>query len=1215
MSSCMDQALSSLMKRFCACLALLGSQDWNKTDEKLLQAVEQNEPDKVSALIVKKGLNPSKLDAEGKSAFHLCASRGRADCLEVIISHGVDINITDGAGFNALHLAAKNGQPECLKRLLQERMPVDSTDTIGRTALHHAAISGCLSCTETLWDFKASLDAQDGDGATALLLGAQMSRVDLCAFLLDRGANANIQDQQGRSALMIACESDSVETVEALLRGGANPQQTDVFGRDASHYGVATGNQRITQLLQNGGKGTAAGKWTQPPAAPPPVPGGSMPRKRKAPPPPRSPLQAAGLGLEPQATSTPKPSPGENPRPRARSPGENPRPRTRSPGENPRAAPRSPRSSQSPDNPAHSQQPNLEQRSFSASQPIGQSISQAEDEEVFEEIRRLRLERGRLLQKIKVLEQQQHSALTALEELAMLRARLEQAEAERDRLQTELEELRAAQSVCLFSDSEESDGMLDFPGAEKLLSRQSRAADVEQTQEEAAAAEEANPGEPGDAAELQKQVEELTAQNAELVLKVQMLEMFEKDDTNMETSGPDFVPTVLYESLRKEYEELQEKYSCAQAAAEASSIDEPGSEGKPEEVKELGEKTAEGESSKKAEESTDGGGGRGGDAEERVRILEVQLASTQTELKELREQVQVGVFSVEQTEAGGAGRSSGREEGEGEGEGEGEADAQQLRERVRQLEQELAERRAPATGESNAVQQLREEVDELQRALEQERKASAERRRDERKKEEEKTKREEEESEAVRRLKERVRELENRQQEEEKKEARSGEGELTRHLQAQLGQLEAQLRSSVPRAELDEVRVTMGLQLDQLARERAQVALRLNDALLDLERLRPPAPHGDEEDEEGEDEDERSEGSERSERSIISEHSLRGAGTGQTLAAVRAELEAARQEASQALDSLWAEREGRAQDALRLQDSVPLVQHQEALEGLSEQLAQTAAELQREAALRCQAQAQAARLQEQLQDAERDLVSREEHEKVKAELQRSLEESEGKAQAAQEALSEKETELKELKSQKAKEQGLVSQEDHEAQRLSLQAEINALTARMADLQRKHEKTCTEVFQVQREALFNKSERQAAEAQVAAVQKQLEELQAQSSHVQQLHQDIQHSQGLIKEKDRKITELSKDVFRLKEALGALSPPLGGVPPPGNPGQQVALQNRVSALTQQLQDCERKHKTVVAIYRSHLLAAVQGRMDEEVQALLLQILRMSSRDQSH
>lgn len=56
----------------------------------------------------------------------------------------------------------------------------------------------------------------------------------------------------------------------------------------------------------------------------------------------------------------------------------------------------------------------------------------------------------------------------------------------------------------------------------------------------------------------------------------------------------------------------------------------------------------------------------------------------------------------------------------------------------------------------------------------------------------------------------------------------------------------------------------------------------------------------------------------------------------------------------------------------------------------------------------------------------------------------------------------------------------------------------------------------------------------------------------------------------------ITELSKEVFRLKEALGALSPPLGitsssstSSAPPSNPGQQMALQNRISILTQQLQ----------------------------------------------
>lgn len=50
-------------------------------------------------------------------------------------------------------------------------------------------------------------------------------------------------------------------------------------------------------------------------------------------------------------------------------------------------------------------------------------LCKAEDEEVFEEIRRLRLERGRLLQKIKALEQQQQSALSALEEVLHCRRR------------------------------------------------------------------------------------------------------------------------------------------------------------------------------------------------------------------------------------------------------------------------------------------------------------------------------------------------------------------------------------------------------------------------------------------------------------------------------------------------------------------------------------------------------------------------------------------------------------------------------------------------------------------------------------------------------------------------------------------------------------------------------------------------------------------------
>ncbi|XP_076880640.1 uncharacterized protein ankrd24 isoform X2 [Brachyhypopomus gauderio] len=1116
----------NLMKRLCLCIGALASQDWSKSDDRLLQAVEQDEPEKVAALLVKKGLSPSKLDAEGKSAFHLCASQGRLDCLEVILSHGVDINMTDGAGYNALHLAAKNGHSECLKRLLQERMPVDSVDGYGRTPLHHAAVSGCLSCTETLWDFKANLDVQDGDGATPLILAAQMSRVELCAFLLDRGADPNRQDSQCRSALMLACESDSLETVEVLLKGGANPRLTDALGHDSAHYGAMAGARRVTQLLQPGGGHAVAERGCEElsPAATPQA-GATTPRKRKAPPPPKFPRQGTPPSLGPPPSDTAQSHVSETSAPPS------PAPRTQQPW---------------PD-------------------------SLAEDEEVFEEIRRLRLERGRLLQKIKALEQQQSSTATELEELTSLRERLREAEAERDRLQVALEELRGSQlsgraSCALDGGSDDPDDELDFPGAERLLSRRSWEAEAETSEARAEGSSE------GELEQLRGRVEELNAQNADLVLKIQMLEMFEKDDTDLQSSSPDFVPTALYDSLRREFEELQEKYSRAQAATEGSSLaEDTGSEEKP-------EKTSEAELKAEPPGVEEG--------------IKEQLSRAQAELMELREQVRLGVYSMEAAGLATHGHSEAQEAN---------SDTLRLVERVQELEAELASRQAPQgagsnQGESETVRQLRQRVEELEEALQE--------------RGNEGTKEGEEESEAARRLKERLGELEAALEQSRGAGPEEGGAEPEGGLQARVAELEAELGQSVPRQQLDEVRVTLGLQLDQLARERAEAATRLNEALLELERLRPPQ-HADEDEEE--EEEERSEGSEQS---VISEHSLRLLPGRQSLEAVQEELEVARQEAAEALDCLVAEREGRALDALQLKDAVPLTRHQEALSAIAQQLAQTEKELQAERASREHVQAELAQRQDQLQAAQ-GMISKEEHEKCRAELQRLLEESQNTAAAAQEALSAKETELKELRSQKALEQGLVSKEDHEAQRLCLQAEVNALTARLADLTRKHEKTCNEV---QRDALFNKSERQVAEAQLLAVQQQLAELQAKSTHVQQLHDDIQHSQSLVKERDRKITELSKEVFRLKEALGALTPPLGLAPPhpppppAGIPGQQLAFQNRVSALTQQLQDCERRHRAVVAIYRSHLLAAVQGRMDEEVQALLLQILRMTQTNQS-
>lgn len=142
---------------------------------------------------------------------------------------------------------------------------------------------------------------------------------------------------------------------------------------------------------------------------------------------------------------------------------------------------------------------------------------------------------------------------TGVQQLSQLKLRLAESEAERDKL---LEELKGSH-VIGASDSEDMDEMLDFPGLqyfhrphtsmcvscisltrqytdffslwslcllEKLLSKRSRAspAHEEATSQTDSDGPSPAPADPGQVAELHKQIEQLTSQNSELALKVQV---------------------------------------------------------------------------------------------------------------------------------------------------------------------------------------------------------------------------------------------------------------------------------------------------------------------------------------------------------------------------------------------------------------------------------------------------------------------------------------------------------------------------------------------------------------------------------------------------------------------------------------------------------------------------------------------------------------------
>ncbi|XP_065601954.1 ankyrin repeat domain-containing protein 24 [Cyrtonyx montezumae] len=922
--------LLNTMKQICLCAAAsFASQDWTKNDEKLLQAVDYNDAGRVASLLVRKGLVPTKLDSEGKSAFHLAATRGNVDCLDAMLAHGVDAMTKDSSGYTALHLASKHGHPQCVSKLLQASCPVDVADSSGQTALHHAAISGCISCSEILCDYKASLNIKDKGGCTPLILAAKMSHSELCQYLLHRGAAINSRDLQGKTALMLACENGSVETVEVLINAGARVALVDSMGHDAAHYGLATGNALIQHFLQEAAQRQSwaseeSSEKTSQTSSPSQSAGGeksNTPRKRKAPlPPPGAPSQ--------------------------------------------------------------------------------------EDQDAYEEIVRLRQERAQFLQKIRGLEQQEKErreqaeldkgSLRSMEkQIQELEERLAAREREKERLGKEVEALQSRLSSLenekentsydIETLQDEEGELLEFPGAELLLSKKTLSPSAEEL-----------------LATLQGQVQSLTMQNKELREKIQVLENFERDESDPSSPG-DFVPASLYNSLKRELERLRAQGTVGLAEAECER-QSPGSE--------LGRKESK---------------------EQRRAERQPQTRSKH----ELQIPLQQFPSSPEQ-ECG----------------------------------TELAEARLALKRAQAALEEREQQVRELQGRLE------------------------------------------------------AGDRDAT-----------ASLRPSLEEASQEKAALL----------ERCSRAEALAEAMRrELEAKTPSWRVGSAPELEPE----------QHVAELVQQHKELTAQLGQ-------------------LQEVLGRREAEL-DALREQLAARPVGRQEHEEVLARlRRAQTEAKGQ---------------------------VSAEEHARATAVLREQVQELQQRADRLQAAAEAKGREAARMEAELA---AAVPRGEHEAVQEGLRAEAAALSQRLNELSRRHEKTCEEVFRVQRQALFMKSERQAAEERLAAVQQQLAEARDEARRLQDLHGHAEDSARLVRDRDRKITELSKEVFRLKEALNALPESQGVLQPQHD---AAAMQSRIRALEEKLAEMELQHSKVIKLYRSHLLYAVQGQMDEDVQRLLCQILKM-------
>ncbi|NXS22645.1 UACA protein, partial [Mystacornis crossleyi] len=191
---------------------------------------------------------------------------------------------------------------------------------------------------------------------------------------------------------------------------------------------------------------------------------------------------------------------------------------------------------------------------------------------------------------------------------------------------------------------------------------------------------------------------------------------------------------------------------------------------------------------------------------------------------------------------------------------------------------------------------------------------------------------------------------------------------------------------------------------------------------------------------------------------------------------------------------------------------------------------------------------------------------------------------------------------------------LVAMAEYSSMKSALEAQVSSMAGHLSSMNQKYEQACEEALQARRSELSLKDEKELLQLRSCSIEQEIKDQKERCDKslttIIDLQKRIQESAKQVEAKDNKITELLNDVERLKQALNGLSQLTytTGIPSKRHNQQVELLQSQVKTLQQQLADAKRQHQEVVSVYRTHLLSAVQGHMDEDVQAALLQIIRM-------
>uniref|UniRef100_A0A8D0DCW3 Retinoic acid induced 14 n=1 Tax=Sander lucioperca TaxID=283035 RepID=A0A8D0DCW3_SANLU len=240
------------------------------------------------------------------------------------------------------------------------------------------------------------------------------------------------------------------------------------------------------------------------------------------------------------------------------------------------------------------------------------------------------------------------------------------------------------------------------------------------------------------------------------------------------------------------------------------------------------------------------------------------------------------------------------------------------------------------------------------------------------------------------------------------------------------------------------------------------------------------------------------------------------------------------------------------------------------------------------------------------------------HTQVMSSLGNAIKELESQSEALKEQLHQKILQVEALQNRLTAEKdvtpdGSVSRVEYETTREQLEGEVNRLTQLLQGALRKQDEMALEAADAWQK---NRAEWEALQELVMSREKENQTLTTRLAESQdavcQLKQLVENHVASEREKNKRIDDLSREVGKLKDALNSLSQLSYSSGSPSKRQQQSqqleTMQQQIKQLQYQLAESKKQHHEIVSVYRMHLLYAVQGQMDEDVQKALKQILMM-------